>query len=477
MSNAPTYYYATTNTGDTIPGGGGWAATTFLNDGSIGDTLTGHSITRDLVIGPGCTYHDLTVDIEGGIAFPCPITLTSLRFNYTAVSSSDVIFSTCPIPEGDPPPTGFVLTFSGKYSLDGVSWTSFTPTNMGAYATATLASVSARYVVILVHGNYQEYAQNDTMHATLRLTDYRLAYTDQAPTGTPVIQAMGACQGAINTLQWSATTCADSYDIERDSVIIQTGYVPADPAMPSYIDSPVVVGLSYTYRVRARNSAGVGPWATAVVYTPCNLVLPPSPPAPTISAMGACQGAQNTVQWNSVAGADSYDVERDSIIISTAYIGLSYVDAPVTIGQSYSYRVRARNSAGVGPWSTAVVFSPCNASSPPITTTMAIVLDVCEGRQATAWINGTVATATNYRIFLDWAGCPLPSPGQLVYDGPYLPDSLDSFLITPLNYGMTYVLRVQAYNNTGNGGVGEPFAFVPCISGCGCAVWQETSCR
>lgn len=381
MAVTLTYYYADANTGTTPPPGAPWdGTTTFFNDLLVGDTTTGELETTVLTYGAGCDYHSASAIMTGGAVFECPVTLTELRFNYQCSNNLTSPESTCLLPFGAPPPAGYAVTLAGQYSLDGVSWTSFSGSlvDMGAYATATFASVSVKYVNVRVTASYEVYDENDTMTLTARISDYRLTYTEQAPTGTPVLAAMGACQGAQNSLSWTAVACADTYDIERDNVIISTGVVT----------------------------------------------------------------------------------------------GLSYADSPVTIGQAYVYRVRARNSAGVGPWSTSRTYTPCNTVVAPTGDTQTDVTDVCEGRKVTWWMDAPVVGATEYTVRLYGPG--LPSTGQIIYVGEFV--NVDAPQVyQPLLY-TGYSFTVQASNDVGDGPEGDPFSFTPCETGCECTVYTRQEC-
>jgi len=47
------------------------------------------------------------------------------------------------------------------------------------------------------------------------------------------------------------------------------------------------------------------------------------------------------ISWDSVDGADFYQLERDSVIIAYGLVGTSYTDSGLTYGVQYTYRVRA----------------------------------------------------------------------------------------------------------------------------------------
>ncbi len=72
------------------------------------------------------------------------------------------------------------------------------------------------------------------------------------------------------------------------------------------------------------------------------------------------EGAAVRIQWRAVTGAQSYIVYRSGAIAGDwqevgRVTGLSYVDAQVTAGQSYRYRIAAVTAAGPTAYSEEVV--------------------------------------------------------------------------------------------------------------------------
>jgi hypothetical protein len=104
------------------------------------------------------------------------------------------------------------------------------------------------------------------------------------------------------------------------------------------------------------------------------------PTVPTGLA-AAAGSSQINVTWSAAAGAAGYDLEADGTIISNA--ASPYVHTGLTPGQTHSYRVRAKNSAGTSAWSTAVS-----------ATTSASAVDY--PANADAYVRDGTYAATNY---------------------------------------------------------------------------------
>lgn len=161
------------------------------------------------------------------------------------------------------------------------------------------------------------------------------------PSDAPANFAAVAASSAQIDLSWDAVEGAIGYDIERGGVVIVT-----DQAGTTYSDTGRTAGTEYSYRVRARNAGGEGPWTDAVaVYT--------LPGVPANFKTRTLSPTEIRVTWNSVTSATGYDVERDGVVVSSNQAGTTFNDSDLTADTNYSYRVRARNSSGPGSYSSA----------------------------------------------------------------------------------------------------------------------------
>ena len=113
---------------------------------------------------------------------------------------------------------------------------------------------------------------------------------------------------------------------------------------------------AHTWKVRGKNSSGVGPWSTTRSFTIVNV---PST-APTLSepANGATVQANVSTQfsWGSVSGATGYDLQFDSDTPIDRGSSTSFSLNSSTVG-AHTWKVRGKNSSGVGPWSTTRSFT------------------------------------------------------------------------------------------------------------------------
>lgn len=141
------------------------------------------------------------------------------------------------------------------------------------------------------------------------------------------------------TLVWPDVRGATGYDIETNNTIIDNG------SSTTYVDQALNPNTQRTYKVRAKNASGVGKWSPIIA----KVTLP--------GASGALHTIETdtsiSVSWDAVAGADSYDLEVDGIVM-VGIVGTKYVHTNLQPNSTHTYRVRSKNGAGMSNWSTLV---------------------------------------------------------------------------------------------------------------------------
>ena len=286
----------------------------------------------------------------------------------------------------------------------GASCTSFTqiaaPTGTGTSYKDTSVSASTSY-------SYRVRA-TDTAGD---LSPYSNTATAVTPAATPPSQpgtltATAASASEVD-LSWGASTGSVSgYLIERCQGASCTSFTQiAAPAGTgtSYKDTGLSAGTSYSYRVRATDTAGdLSPYSnTATAVTPA--ATPPSQPG-TLTAT-AVSGSEVDLSWGASTGSVSgYLIERCqgasctsfTQIAAPAGTGTSYKDTTVAASTSYSYRVRATDTAGdLSPYSNTA-----SATTPAATSGLVAAYAFDEGSGATVadtsgnGNNGSITNAT-----------------------------------------------------------------------------------
>ncbi len=115
---------------------------------------------------------------------------------------------------------------------------------------------------------------------------------------------------------------------------------------------------TYVYRTRWYNPSASNPWEMFSSYSQTRTIVvslsgPPTQ-APSLSVPSTeTNDGTFSVSWGNIAGATAYDLQRksDGGQWSTAYSGPNTSRSQTLVNGVYMYRVRGRNSDGVGPFS------------------------------------------------------------------------------------------------------------------------------
>jgi hypothetical protein len=195
------------------------------------------------------------------------------------------------------------------------------------------------------------------------------ATTPLAPPTAPTTLTATANSGTSVTLGWQDNAGNESgFLIERKtgtgsySLLATVGQ-----GVESYTDTTVSANTQYTYRVRATNTAGSSAYTnTATVTTP-----QVAPAAPTNLDAIAAGPTQIDLDWtDNSSNETNFLIERQTgsgSFVQIASVGAnisSYSDTTVSPNTSYTYRVRATNSAG-----NSVYGAGASATTPQIVIT------------------------------------------------------------------------------------------------------------
>jgi fibronectin type 3 domain-containing protein len=181
---------------------------------------------------------------------------------------------------------------------------------------------------------------------------YRLA-PPAAPTGVTATYGTYADKVQVN---WNPVSGATSYEVWRHTANDSTAAtIIASPATRPWNDTSAVPGTSYYYWVKAVNAAGAGaPGGPDAGYR----LAAPTPPT-GVAATDGTYTDKVQVSWNSVSGATSYEVWRNTADNSSTAskigspIASPYNDTSATANKRYYYWVKAANAAGPGGFSAS----------------------------------------------------------------------------------------------------------------------------
>lgn len=120
----------------------------------------------------------------------------------------------------------------------------------------------------------------------------------------------------------------------------------------SFANTGLIASTTYSYRVRAYNSAGFSSYSNAVTVT---TQAPPPPPAAPGSPTVSLSGRTATISWTDVAGETSYQLVREvlntknntwSATTTTLAANTTSRSEGLSRGKTYRYKIRAVNASG-----------------------------------------------------------------------------------------------------------------------------------
>ena len=268
------------------------------------------------------------------------------------------------------------------------------------------------------------------------------------------------------TVNWDAVTGATAYEVWY----LQSGGagggtkfdITGSPPATTYTIMGLTINTVYSVWTAAKIGNNEGRFSTPVNATPA---APPTPQAPT--GLVLVVGSESiTASWTapatSGAAISDYDVEyragtsgnwtewsHSGTVLTTVITGL-------TNGQSYEVQVRAKNSAGDGPWSDIATGTPAGLPDTPAK---------------------PILVASNQRLTVTWAA-PLGNGAAVTGYGVEYREGTEgdwevhdhtgtavTSIITGLKNGVAYQVQVRASNSQGPGrwseaALGTPFGAI-----------------
>ena len=141
----------------------------------------------------------------------------------------------------------------------------------------------------------------------------------------------------VIVVSWEDVIGATAYDIEFDGKMLE------EP-LPSVSVSDLVPGTLYKYRVRAKNDSGAGVWSEEYSYWTIPDIVK--------QVISSASETQIDITWDNTAGATGYDIEVNGEIHEDQSSPYTYMD--LESGTKHIFRVRAKNSSGIGYWNDAL---------------------------------------------------------------------------------------------------------------------------
>ena len=198
------------------------------------------------------------------------------------------------------------------------------------------------------------------------------------PPGPPAGLSARAVSGNEVSLSWSDGSDDESgFALER-SLSDSSGFSELfrlGPNATSANDGTTSPGVTYYYRLKAFNAAGVSNSSNvAVVSTPANSQGSSPPSSPSGLTAGAVSSSSVELGWGDTSHSEEGFVVQRALsstgpFSQVASLGANvtrYLDGGLTADRSYYYRVQARNTAGTSAFSNvASARTPSAAASGP----------------------------------------------------------------------------------------------------------------
>ena len=292
---------------------------------------------------------------------------------------------------------------------------------------------------------------SDTLAVTITITDVI------EPPGRPAAPSVTAVDGSPTSLSvnWTMPTntgpAIDNYDLQyREGTTGTWTNGPQTQTGTSATISGLTESTSYQVQVLARNAEGDSPWS------PSGSGQTGAQGAPDVpTGLDATRGNQEVMlSWTQPSGGaevTGYEYEQD---VSGRWISTGSTDTTTTVtgltnGQSYTFRVRAVNSAGASAASIA------SASVTPATV---------PGAPASLGVTGG-----DREVELNWTA-PASNGGESITgyeyeqsgDGTWISTggTDTTYTVFSLNNGQPYRFHVRALNSVGEGAASAPSANV-----------------
>ncbi|BAL80387.1 stalk domain-containing protein [Caldisericum exile] len=192
-----------------------------------------------------------------------------------------------------------------------------------------------------------------------------LEYVTVTPPEAPVLvsPSNGSTVSSDNiTFSWMPIPEADYYAINISSNG-STVHTNEQIKTSTYSVNKTTLGDgTFSWRVRAHNSAGWGEWSFSFVFTIQSTISLPYAPNLVYPQPNSMISSSNiTFTWTVVPGADYYKLQvlnNNAVIHTQDFISTNSYTITVELSNgTYSWQVCAHNSAGYGPWSNPSTFT------------------------------------------------------------------------------------------------------------------------
>ncbi len=332
------------------------------------------------------------IDKAGNKATKQQAVYTKAQTPVLAISSPTTNSLLVSTTDGNPAATQYQITTGGKYVTASGSLTS----------TATWITLTNKKITVAGLNNNTKYsftakARNAILAETVAST---------AASGTTLSNAPSGLRGTpgINEvkLDWNAINGATGYDVYADGAEI------TNISENTYTHRGLGAETTHTYKVRARNAGGTGPWSSTTTV----ITLPNPPEIPTGLNAKEINIFDITVEWNAAVRAESYEIKISSGTTTNTIkgiAGISYKFTGLAANTEYTISIQAVNKGGESGFSSGtkvrtlpnIPDTPTALKAEPTTYTMKLTWEAAARAESyEIWVNNAFLASTTETIYL-----------------------------------------------------------------------------
>jgi fibronectin type 3 domain-containing protein len=409
------------------------------------------SVTGGTVTGVAAGTATITVTTaDSNRTATCSVTVTTSGGS-TAVSKPDIPtgVDAAAVSPGNIVVTWFSVTGATGYKVYRSTSANGPYSNVGDVTTTSFTNSGITTTTSIIYF-YKVSAYNSAGESSQ--SSYASAQSNVGLPTIPKNVVATATSTTSITVSWTAVINATGYWVSRATRLSSNTYrFVGDVTTNSFIDTELISGETYHYKVSAYSSLGNSADSSYASATTFTLVSIPTMPS-GVSATAASSNSI-TVNWSTVAGATGYKVYR-SASSSSSYSNVgdvttvSFTDTELTASTTYYYKVTAYNSAGESSQSSYASATTSTLVSIPTTPSGVSVTSASSNSITVSWI--AVTGASSYKVYRS-----ATSSGSYTSVGDV---TATSYTDTGLSGSTTYYYKVSAYNSAGESSQSSPIS-------------------
>ena len=179
---------------------------------------------------------------------------------------------------------------------------------------------------------------------------------DCAALNTPILNNINVASSSSLSLNWTSVAGANGYEIYNCS----TNQLVATTSSVSYTVTGLSSNTTYSYKIRAKNSCNNSSFTDCKSGTTLinNVQLPQQPNPLTFTVLSSSSVRLNWSSTNFTSSYEIYDASAN-LLKSTSTIA-GYTLKNLSSSQTYSFKVRSKNTNGTSAFSNTITFNTNN---------------------------------------------------------------------------------------------------------------------